>query len=84
MSSSDDHIYGLAGVGIFCITAVSVPLILSAFFKQTDATEADPAPVALIAVYWTPCEAPRPDVACWRGGGRAVVCLPLSRNEENE
>jgi hypothetical protein len=45
----------------------------------------DLAPVALTPVRWTPCEAPRPDVECWHtGAGQAVVCLPLSRNEENE
>ena len=37
----------------------------------------DLAPVALTAEAWTPCEAPRPDVACWRSG-HTIVCLPLT------
>lgn len=36
-----------------------------------------PAPAALRAEPWTPCEAPRPDVACWRSG-HTIVCLPLT------
>jgi hypothetical protein len=82
MSSSDDgHIYGLAGFGFFCLTAISVAIMISVDSEQAAiVAKHAPAPVAITAVSWTPCEAPRPDVACWRSG-QAVVCLPLTPEE---
>lgn len=40
-----------------------------------------PAPSAPIARRWTPCEPPRPGVECWCSG-HAVVCLPLTPEDE--
>ena len=81
MSSSDDHIYGLAGFGFFCLTVVSVAIMLSVDSEQAAIVAKHAAQTsALTAVSWTPCEAPRPDVACWRSG-QAVVCLPLTPEE---
>ena len=77
MSSSNDHIFGV--IGVVLIAAV-VTSIIVATLVQSVATEAAPAPSALITEYWTPCEAPRPDVECWRSG-HTVVCLPLTPEE---
>ena len=77
-SSNDHHIFGVIGV---CLIA-AVVLGVSAGQVAIVAKYAPQAP-ALAPVSWTPCEAPRPDVACWRSG-QAVVCLPLPHNEENE
>ena len=58
---------------IWCFT-VSLFMVLSTVnSEQPNTAEADPqAPVA-----WTPCEAPRPDVECWRSG-HTIACLPLT------
>lgn len=82
MSGSDDgHIYGLAGFGFFCLTAISVAIMVSVDSEQAAIAAKHALPAsALTPVSWTPCEAPRPDVACWRSG-QAVVCLPLTPEE---
>jgi hypothetical protein len=80
MSSSNDHIFGVIRFGQVTV----VTSIIVATLVQSVATEAAPQTSALVAEYWTPCEAPRPDVACWRSPSRAVVCLPLPHNEETK
>lgn len=87
MSGSDDgHIYGLAGFGFFCLTAISVAIMVSVDSEQAAIAAKHALPAsALTPVSWTPCEAPRPDVECWHtGAASVVVCLPLSYNEEME
>ena len=67
--------------GCGLLVAVGLLLTLSFFFgvlagSAPPRTEApDPTPAALRAEVWTPCEAPRPGVECWRSG-HAVVCIP--------
>ena len=61
-----------------CGLLIAVGLLLGfAFIFGTLVAGPAPAPVALRAEAWTPCEAPRPDVECWRSG-HTIVCLPLT------
>jgi hypothetical protein len=73
------------GCGLLIAVATALPV---AFFfgvltgsAPPRAEAPDPAPAALRAEAWTPCDPPRPDVACWRSG-HAVVCLPLTPTKE--
>ena len=64
-----------------CGLLLAVGLLLGfAFIFGTLAAGPAPAPVALRAEAWIPCEAPRPDVECWRSG-HTIVCLPLTPEE---
>ena len=75
MKALDHFIVGSFVVAVFGIAFVVVSMV------TTRAEAPDPAPSALTAEYWTPCEPPRPGVECWRSG-HAVVCLPLTPTEE--
>ena len=79
-----DFFYLAAYLFLIWCFAVSLFMALSTVnSEQPNTAEADLQTSALVAEYWTPCEAPHPDVACWRSG-QAIVCLPLPHNEENE
>lgn len=77
MKPFDHLMVGLLTGTIFAIAFVVVSMVT----KRAEAPA--PAPSALTAEVWTPCEPPRPGVECWRSG-HAVVCLPLTPTEEKK
>lgn len=77
MRALDHFVVVLFAVGVFGITLVAISTVT----KRAGAPA--PAPSALTAEVWKPCEPPRPGVECWRSG-HAVVCLPLPPTEEKK
>jgi hypothetical protein len=78
-----DYLFSLASY-LFALVSFTVALIMlisSVPSEQPNAAEPGPQTPALTNMRWTPCEAPRPDVECWRSG-QAVVCLPLTPTKE--
>ena len=75
MKAQDHLMVGLITGTTFAIAFVAISLV------TTGAEAPAPAPSALTAEGWTPCEPPRPDVECWRSG-HDVVCLPLAPADE--
>ncbi len=62
---------------LWLIWCFAVALALDAAYNSVSA-EPGSQTSALTAEAWTPCDPPRPDVACWRSG-QAVVCLPKEK-----
>lgn len=77
MKALDQFIAVSLTVAVFGIALVAVGTVT----KRAGAPA--PAPSALTAEVWKPCEPPRPGVECWRSG-HAVVCLPLPPTEEKK
>jgi hypothetical protein len=78
-----DYLFSLASYffaicAIWCFAVALIMLISSVLSEQPNTAEPGSQTSALTAEYWLPCEAPRPDVACWRSG-QAVVCLPKEK-----
>lgn len=71
MKALDHFIVVSLAVAVFGIALVAIGTVIDALRAEAPA----PAPSALRAEGWTPCEPPRPGVECWRSG-HAVVCLP--------
>ena len=72
-----DYFFALASYLflIWCFTVAVFMLISAVTSEQPNTAEPGSQTSALTAEAWTPCDPPRPDVACWRSG-QAVVCLP--------